>query len=182
MVVVDTAVLAVLSRRRGLSTWRMAMVCAVGVAVVLAAALEKTHFRIFRLLSCAIFLHGPILLIGSAVILRKSKKTTAACVIATLLILAVGIDSFFIEPTWLEVTYVRLETPKLDRPVRIVLLADLQTDRLGAYEKRVLRRVMEEEPDLILLAGDYLQTKWQRRESLRRQVNGFLKEIGFFFI
>ena len=38
------------------------------------------------------------------------------------------------------------------------MLADLQTDKFGDYERGVLRRVMEEKPDLILLAGDYIQT------------------------
>ncbi len=174
----DVAALAFLLRRRDWVTWRIAMVCLAGFALLLAGILGGHHFRIFRLLTDALFFHAPVLLIGSAIVLRGSRKAAAACVMGALLIVAVGVDAFFVEPTWLEVSYVKIESDKLDRPVRIVILADLQTDRFGAYEERVFRRVAEEEPDLILLAGDYIQIKWQKREALLRLANQRLREIG----
>lgn len=37
------------------------------------------------------------------------------------------------------------------------MLADLQTDHVGRYELGVLQEVVRQRPDLLLLAGDYLQ-------------------------
>ena len=77
----------------------------------------------------------------------------------------VAVDAFWIEPRWLQVTYQELASRKLTRPVRAAIIADLQTDQIGAYERSVLARVMAEEPDLILLAGDYLQEYNHRRRA-----------------
>jgi predicted MPP superfamily phosphohydrolase len=56
----------------------------------------------------------------------------------------------------------------------------LQTDQFGDYERRVLRRVMAERPDLILLAGDYLQCECAAdQQRLSNQLRAFLKEIDF---
>ena len=67
----------------------------------------------------------------------------------------VAADAFLIEPHWLEVSHRRIASPKIHHPVRIVVLADLQCNNLGQYERDVLRRALDEKPDILLLAGDY---------------------------
>ncbi len=56
----------------------------------------------------------------------------------------------------------------LDSPLRIVLLADIQADRVTEYERRVFEKTLRLKPDLILLAGDYLQCP--DRKAYHRQV------------
>jgi predicted MPP superfamily phosphohydrolase len=41
--------------------------------------------------------------------------------------------------------------------LKIALLADLQTDAIGAHEEEIFRRLDEGRADLVLFAGDYLQ-------------------------
>jgi predicted MPP superfamily phosphohydrolase len=65
--------------------------------------------------------------------------------------------STLIEPHWLETTYTTIKTSKIRLPVRIVVVADIQTTQLGNYEKRVLRKAVAMKPDIILFTGDYLQ-------------------------
>jgi len=67
------------------------------------------------------------------------------------------LDAFLIEPRWLDVTITSIHTTKLQEPIRIAILADLQTDAIGQYEEDVLQLVKAENPDLILFPGDYLQ-------------------------
>ena len=50
---------------------------------------------------------------------------------------------------------------------------------LGDYERAALRRALAEKPDLILLAGDYIQVSRPRREILQRELHDFLREIHF---
>jgi len=64
----------------------------------------------------------------------------------------------------------------LERPLRIVVLADLQTDCLTAYEQGVFRRTLELGPDLILFAGDYLQCP--DRKSYRLQAEALAKMLN----
>jgi len=53
-------------------------------------------------------------------------------------------------------------------------LADIQTDSPGEYEIRVLEIVREEDPDLILLAGDYIQERdleeYQRESEVLNRI------------
>jgi hypothetical protein len=63
----------------------------------------------------------------------------------------------FIEPTWLEVTHVRIETPKLpdgSQPIRIVLVSDLHCDPEPRLEARLPDVVAAQQPDIIVFAGD----------------------------
>jgi predicted MPP superfamily phosphohydrolase len=127
-------------------------------AGVLAGLLGENIFGAFRLLCYAIFLHGVILLAGQGAALRKNApRLTALCAVCGTLLLAVAADAFLIEPHWLEVSRITVRSPKVRRPVRVALIADFQTDRIGEYERSVFARVLSEKPDLILMAGDHLQ-------------------------
>ena len=63
----------------------------------------------------------------------------------------------YVEPHRMELRQIRLETPKLTKPVRILHISDIQAGSIGEYEKRVFAKIQELKPDLILNTGDYLQ-------------------------
>jgi len=174
------AALISLRWRRSPASWLAALVGVGAVAVLLGPWLAESGFSLFRLWAYGLFVHATLLLAGSAAILWKRPRWLSICsALLAGLLAAVAVDAFLIEPTWLEVTRVELPNSKLTQRVRLVVLADLQTDRIGAYERNVLRRVLQEKPDLILFAGDYLQTDGKRFERLRNEFNRFLHEIGF---
>jgi predicted MPP superfamily phosphohydrolase len=181
--VVGTA-LAAISRSRTASTWIKACAGAGIVAAVLAIAVSlffsPSAFSVFQLGAYALFVHGVALLVGSAALLWRTRRLAAAASVSlAVLVAAIGVDAFFIEPSWLEVSHYEFTSKKITQPVRIVVLADLQTDQLGQYERQVFRLVLSETPDLVLLAGDYLQAGSRRYETLRPQVNEYLRDIGF---
>lgn len=62
-----------------------------------------------------------------------------------------------VEPQRLVLRTVRIETPKLGKPVRILHISDIQAGSIGGYEKEMFARIAELDPDLILNTGDYLQ-------------------------
>ncbi len=73
------------------------------------------------------------------------------------------------ELTDLEVTHHVVTTKRMvGNPLRVAVLADLQTDRIGEYEQRVFHTMDELRPDLVLLAGDYLQV-FTRTEFVAEQ-------------
>jgi predicted MPP superfamily phosphohydrolase len=182
---VDAIAILALSRDRTTRTWWTVGVAAAILANVLALILgtaidpgEKT-FAVVGLAAYGLFVHGSLLLGASAILLGKAARATAiVCATGMIVLLAVAVDAFWIEPTWLEVTEVRLSSPKLTRRLRIVVVADLQAETFGAYEREVLDRVMAAKPDLILFAGDYTQADRLAEGDLRRQINAYLRHLG----
>lgn len=95
------------------------------------------------------------------------------------------------EPFRLEVTRARVTSKRLaglEEPIEIALLADLQTDRVGAFEEEVFARVREAEPDLVLLLGDYLQLPLddpefpQQRERFRALIQTLDPPLGIYAV
>jgi uncharacterized protein len=129
-----------------------------GVAGAAISPIER-GFGSVQLLAWTAFLHCPLYLALSApAFLPNRPRVFGTCLTAGGLIAAVTIEAFLIEPHHLDVSHLRIPTTRVERPVRIAFLADIQTDNPGAYEREVLRKVNDERCDLVLLGGDYLQT------------------------
>ena len=91
----------------------------------------------------------------------------------------IGLDAFLVEPRWIEVTRVTIPTTKLQAPVRVAVVADLQTDAPGQYEERVLEMVAKEKPDLILLTGDYVHiARRDQYVSASAALNELMRRVG----
>lgn len=149
-----------LARRRTRRAWLAGSVWVGVAAAVLSPFIGYAVilFLIIRLWCWGLFLHGAAFQLGAAWLMRRTAPGWAwTAVAAVIAIEAAAVDAFLIEPHWLEITRVRIESPKLRRPIHVALVADLQTDVLGDYERRVLEAVAREKPDLVLFAGDYLQ-------------------------
>lgn len=181
MLAVDVAAWRWLRRKPSVKRW-LAMMLAVGtVAVVLAGVTGISIFGLFHNLSYGLFGHVALLLLLSMFWLRKvSKLLSAVCGTAALALWVVAVDAFVIEPTWLEVTHYRLSSKKVTRPVRVVLVADLQTDQCDDYERRVLRLAAEQEPDLLLFAGDYVQcSDLTSYDAVAKEINRCVRQLEF---
>lgn len=177
---VDAAALLVLWRRRTLPVAWAATMVAGGSAVLLAATLALGRMSFFCLLAYGLFLHGTLGMFGVAGLLWSVRRRLAVVPgLLAAVLTALAVDAFWLEPHWLEVTHLRLASPKLTRPVRVAVIADLQTDVFGPYEREVFTRVLAERPDLILLAGDYFQASDTQQERLRRETKAFLTAVRF---
>ena len=182
MLALDAAVLIVLWKKRNARVFALSLaagVAVVGIGVIASLVVVGT-FGAMRALSWAIFIHGVIVLGAGAAILWKSHRPAAlGASAAAVLVALVGADAFFLEPHQLQITRIKVPTAKLRKPLRIVILADLQTDVIGPYERAALEAARKEKPDLILFAGDYIQMgNEEERKRLNRQLRAALKEAG----
>jgi predicted MPP superfamily phosphohydrolase len=133
-----------------------------------------------RLLAYAVFVHWVLLLLLTAVWSRRSARASLVWGAAAACVVCIGVDAFAIEPRWLEVSHVAVSSAKLARPLRIVVLSDIQYDEFGDYQRSVYRRVLDEHPDMVLMTGDYIQTgNARRRQELTDATREFLRELHF---
>jgi len=179
---------ALVARRGGGGRWRWAIACAAADVVLLLAAVLMASgvFHLARLWAWLAFLYLPAQLFVVGLLPRPSRPGTPVFAAFALALWGIAVDAFLIEPRWLEVTSIELGSPRVAAPVRIVVLADLQTDRIGSYERRVLAEVAALDPDLVLLPGDYLQLDRQRREreapALRALLGDLDPPLGAFAV
>jgi predicted MPP superfamily phosphohydrolase len=133
-------------------------------AAVLAALARAGFFALAGLLADIIFLQTPaVLALLGVLLLRRAERRPRLAAGAFLLaaaLLAVFLEARVFGPARLRVRTCELTDPALAglaRPVIIAVVADIQTDRVGPFERRVLARVRDARPDLVLFAGDYIQ-------------------------
>ena len=74
------------------------------------------------------------------------------------------VTSLLLSRYGLTVTRFALSQPKLSEPIRIVQLTDLHNSEFGKGNERLIRKVREQEPDLILLTGDMLNQYEERTD------------------
>jgi len=145
--------------------------------LIFAWKLAQDAFEIMDLAAYGVFIGGPLILSSAACLARKHKLTITSnfYFFLALLVVAIGVDAFFIEPHLLQTTYLTVETSKLERPIKIAVISDIQMDSVSDYERGVLNKVMAEKPDLILMPGDYVQCLSAKRQL--ETVKGFREII-----
>ena len=156
-----------------------------GGALVIASAVGAlvspiARFGRVQLLAWAVFVHYPLFLLAGAYRFFEGRRCLAlGCGLLAVVILVVSVDAFLIEPHWLDVAHLTMSSTKIEAPLAIAVVADLQTDAPGRYERRVLEQVQAEEPDLILLVGDYLDlADPERYAAMSDRLNGMMRDVG----
>lgn len=122
----------------------------------------QNKFAVLRMIThVLLFVMAPLALARGIAWIRAGRRS------AGLLPVAVGLGmvalyawAYFVEPRRIEFSEHRISTPRtatLGAPVRVAVLADVQTDSVGPYEADVFRRTAAALPDLVLLPGDFVQ-------------------------
>ena len=151
------------------------------VVLVLAVKLAPEKFEILNLASYGVFIGGPLVLLAAHFIARSGKLIASAqfYLLLALLVMAIGVDAFVVEPHWLQTTYMTVKTKKLTRSIKIAVISDIQIDQAGDYERGVLKKVMDEKPDLILMPGDYVQCLTLPKQLAQiAKYRGLIQEVG----
>lgn len=120
---------------------------------------------------------------------RRATRPVRALACVCLLLPALGVYGTFIEPRRLvlEQASVPLEALRAGHePIRVAVLADLQTDRIASHEHAAIDRIMNEQPDLILMPGDLLQGSKElierERPALRQLLGRLAAPGGVWFV
>ncbi len=88
---------------------------------------------------------------------KKQIYVSILLITIAVFLFSIRIYATHIEPNFLVLRRVSLSTPKLEKPVRLLHITDIQSAAVGSHEERAFRKINELKPDLILNTGDMLQ-------------------------
>ena len=90
-----------------------------------------------------------------------------------------AVDAFAIEPTALEISHHEVPSDRIERPLRVALIADLQTDDPGEHERAALRAAAEAQPDVVVFPGDVIQVfDPQEHAAAWQKLRTIIDEVG----
>lgn len=70
------------------------------------------------------------------------------------IVMAVLLGIWYFNNYTLKITEVKLTSPKITAPVRIAVISDLHAAHHGISNKRIVRKIEETEPDIVIMLGD----------------------------
>jgi predicted MPP superfamily phosphohydrolase len=137
---------------------------AVLAAPPLATTLPDPPFAVMRFWAQAVFGEAFlfILFLGALHWRRRHLAHSSVLAVAAVVLLGVYVDAYHVEPHQLRGEEHRLNlgerlSGQQRGGIRLLHVSDIQADRVGEYERRVVRLAAELEPDLVILTGDYVQ-------------------------
>ncbi len=89
-----------------------------------------------------------------------------------------GLYATHIEPFWLRVDEVRLASSPEVAGLRLGVLADFQTDEVSGYEQDAIESLLDTEPDIVLIAGDFWQMSPSDFRARRSQFTAVLAQLA----
>lgn len=121
----------------------------------------------------------------------RSRSTAVVRAIAwgTLVLWPVAGYARFVEPLQLRTEAVDVPVRAIaagESPLRVLVLADLQTDEVTAYERHVFDVIEAASPDLILIPGDVFQGCGRRFDEVKDELSALLARLdapgGVWFV
>jgi len=118
-----------------------------------AAIKQKRRIKERTLLIVSVLGGSVAMLITMLITHHKTKHLKFMVGIPVIIVLQVIIFIFALD-TSLSVNHYTINTPKIDAPVKLALVADLHSCDYGKGQKKLINAVLNERPDIIFLVGD----------------------------
>lgn len=167
----------------------VATLCSLVLKIFLLLPLGMTEFGLIHLVYVDLVALAPALaLFGIA---TRRKRSTLSVRIAAIVCVApafVGAYATFVEPfdTRFETADVVVSPRRAGlRPLRIGVLADIQTQGVSDHERNAVRRLAAAKPDIVLIAGDVFQgddRSFERALPEMRALFAVLKPPGGIYV
>ena len=164
--------------------WQWVGFIATGAAVSVATVTTGFVFAPMRVLCNVLFVTLPFALaLASGRARRAGRRASslggvpawAFAGVAALLV-GVAVDAFFVEPRALGIERHEIRSARVERRLRFVILADLQFDEWGDYEREAIDRAAAEEPDVVLFPGDFVQKYGAERRAVLEAARDYIDQ------
>jgi predicted MPP superfamily phosphohydrolase len=157
------------------------LVFGIKAAVLSASGLDT--FGLIHLIYLGLVVVVP--LVGAGVLAAAWRgcceltRPVRVLAVGALALAAVGGYASFIEPYRLRVEQARVPVRRWGPgpAIRLGVLADLQTDHIGAYERRAVASLVAQKPDVILIPGDLFQAHYRVLEREWEPIRALLRDL-----
>lgn len=158
------------------------VVLLVALAAVWAWGVDSRPFSAAHVAYLGLVVSVPMLGSGLVVTVARGRAQPKMGLVALALLLPVPVGWYATHwaPFALRVDRAEVVLPDArdgDDPVRIGVLSDLQTNQIGSYERRVVRTLLDLEPDLIVLPGDLFQGDDRQFEEVLPAYRSLLRTL-----
>ncbi|MEM7096111.1 MAG: metallophosphoesterase [Actinomycetota bacterium] len=153
-------------------------VLVVAGTIVLNGVYDLSFFGLVHLLYLLAVVAVPIVL-GSWFLLalrQGRRRLDSILVVVAALLAAGGLYGTHIEPRWLRVDRVEV-VAAVPGPLRVGVIADLQTPQVGAHERDAIASVLAEQPDIVVIPGDWFQGSPEQILAQRADFVALLSEL-----
>ena len=154
----------------------------VALAALWAWGVDSRPFSAAHVAYLGLVVSVPMLGLGLAVSTARGRAQPKMALVAVALLLPVPVGWYATHwaPFALEVDRAEVALPPAragQGPVRIGVLSDLQTNRIGPYERRVVRTLLALRPDLIVIPGDLFQGNDRQFETILPAYRSLLRTL-----
>ena len=84
------------------------------------------------------------------------KKVIKVLLIAVIILIFLCLIDIWISYNWLTVSNFTVTSSKISEPFRIVLISDLHNHEFGSSNAKLVERIQEQSPDLVIIDGDMI--------------------------
>lgn len=119
-------------------------------------------FRLISLVYLSNFAAGPMVATGYSIYrIRKRREycRSAGMMAVSLLLFSLFVYSTFVEPRSVRVEEFKVPSDKLGGNFTIAHISDIQSEDIGSYERKIIEKLEEINPDIIFHTGDLLQIR-----------------------
>jgi len=157
----------------------IAVVATLPIDVLVLVPLGLSRFGVIHVLWHDVSLVAPACALAVLLVARRrATPATRALAVITLVLWPGAGYARFIEPRRLVVEEHQIAARSATgRPLRIVVLADLQTDEMTPHEHAAIDRIEALKPDLILIPGDLFQGCQRRFEAIAEPLRDLLGRL-----
>lgn len=84
------------------------------------------------------------------------KKVIKVLLIAVIILIFLCLIDIWISYNWLTVSNFTVTSSKISEPFRIILISDLHNHEFGSNNAKLVERIQEQSPDLVIIDGDMI--------------------------
>ncbi|MFH1421594.1 MAG: metallophosphoesterase [Planctomycetota bacterium] len=120
---------------------------------------------------------------GSSLFYTKRKWSRIVGIVCGIIAVISLIDSFLIEPDWVIKEQLSVVSHKVKKPIKIAQISDIHMDNYCRRHDKAIEIINQNEPDIIVLTGDYLNgIDSQYSTNLRKFISQLKAPLGVYAV
>jgi len=109
--------------------------------------------------------------------MQNGKSSCWVLLIPNILLLALAIYGFYIEPFHITTSEIEIPVKNLEQPIRIAQLSDLHIESMTKRELDTITILKDIKPDMVVLTGDFANLNGKNDDATIKSLRDFIGQI-----